>query len=100
MKQFWIVYIFLGLVIGVKAQEKSLAYFIENGLENNPLLKDYRNQQRSNLIDSLRILAGYQPQVNAVSNSNFAPTVGGWGYDGAITNGTGRNYESHHAPGN
>lgn len=88
MKQFWIVYIFLGLVIGVKAQEKSLAYFIENGLENNPLLKDYRNQQRSNLIDSLRILAGYQPQVNAVSNSNYAPTVGGWGYDGAITNGT------------
>jgi outer membrane protein TolC len=88
MKQFWIVYIFLGLVIGVEAQEKSLAYFIENGLENNPLLKDYRYQQRSNLIDSLRILAGYQPQVNAVSTSNYAPTIGGWGYDGAITNGT------------
>jgi outer membrane protein TolC len=88
MKQFWLVYIFLGLVIGVEAQEKSLAYFIENGLENNPLLKDYRYQQRSNLIDSLRILAGYQPQVNAVSTSNYAPTIGGWGYDGAITNGT------------
>ena len=88
MKNFWIFFIFLGLVNVVKAQEKSLAYFIENGLENNPLLKDYRNQQRSNLIDSLRILAGYQPQVNAVSTSNYAPTIGGWGYDGAITNGT------------
>jgi len=88
MKKFWFFFIFLVLVNIAKAQEKSLAYFIENGLENNPLLKDYRYQQRSNLIDSLRILAGYQPQVNAVSTSNYAPTIGGWGYDGAITNGT------------
>jgi outer membrane protein TolC len=88
MKKFWFFFIFLVLVNIAKAQEKSLAYFIENGLENNPLLKDYRYQQRSNLIDSIRILAGYQPQVNAVSTSNYAPTIGGWGYDGAITNGT------------
>ena len=88
MKIFCFCFIFLGFVTCAKAQEKSLAYFIENGLENNPLLKDYRNQQKANLIDSLRILAGYQPQVNAISTNNYAPTIAGWGYDGAITNGT------------
>ena len=36
----------------------------------------------------MRILAGYLPQVNAVSSNSYAPTFGGWGYDGAITNGS------------
>ena len=85
-KLFCISYTFLVFLISAKAQEKSLTYFIDKGLDNNPLLKDYRNQKRSNLIDSLRILAGYLPQVNALSINNFAPTVAGWGYDGAITN--------------
>jgi outer membrane protein TolC len=71
-----------------EAQERTLDYFINTGIEQSPLLKDLRNQQRANLIDSLKILAGYQPQVNAVSTNSFAPIVGGWGYDEAITNGT------------
>jgi outer membrane protein TolC len=71
----------------VGAQERNLEYFINTGIEQSPLLKDLRNQQRSNLIDSLRILAGYQPQVNAVSTNSYAPVIGGWGYDEAITNG-------------
>jgi len=52
------------------------------------LLKDLRNQQRVNLIDSLQMLAGYRPQVNGISSNSYAPVIGGWGYDGAITNGT------------
>lgn len=82
---FYLFFLIAGLCHG---QERSLDYYLNNGIENNPLLKDYRNQQRANLIDSLRILAGYQPQVNAVSSNNYAPSLGGWGYDGAITNGT------------
>ena len=69
-------------------QERSLDFYIQAGIENSPLLKDLKNQQRSNLIDSMRILAGYLPQVNAVSSNSYAPTLGGWGYDGAITNGS------------
>lgn len=69
-------------------QERSLDYYIQAGIENSPLLKDLKNQQRANLIDSMRILAGYLPQVNAVSSNSYAPTIGGWGYDGAITNGS------------
>ncbi len=70
------------------AQERTLDYYIAAGTQNSPLLKDLRNQKAVNLIDSLRILAGYKPQVNGISTNNYAPTYKGWGYDGAITNGT------------
>ncbi len=73
--------------VAVNAQQKDLNYYIGAGTLNSPLLKDYRNQQISNLIDSLRILAGYKPQVSGVSTNSYAPTIRGWGYDGAVTNG-------------
>jgi len=63
-------------------------YYINKGVGNSPLLKDYNNQKLSNLIDSMRLLAGYKPQVNGVGTFTYAPTIKGWGYDGAITNGT------------
>ncbi len=72
----------------LSAQEKNLAWFIGKGTQNSPLLKDLQNQQYANLIDSIRILAGYKPQVIGVSTNNYAPVIKGWGYDGAITNGT------------
>jgi hypothetical protein len=50
-------------------------------------LKDLQFQQQSNLIDSLRLRAGYGLQINGSSNS-YAPYHNGWGYDYAITNGT------------
>lgn len=70
------------------AQEKNLDWFISTGSQNSPLLKDLQNQQYANLIDSMRILAGFKPQVNGVSTNSYAPVIKGWGYDGAITNGT------------
>lgn len=75
------------ITYGLFAQQKDLDYYVEAGLRNSPLLKDYSNQQLSNLVDSIRILAGYKPQVVAVSNNSYAPSINGWGYDNAITNG-------------
>ena len=77
------------LIISVQitAQEKRLDDFIAAGISNSPLLKDYTNQKLSNLVDSMRLLAGYKPQVNAVSANSYAPTYKGWGYDIGITNG-------------
>jgi len=80
---FLIIFVFTS----VSAQEKNLDYFISSAISSSPLLKDYTSQARSNLIDSLRIRAAYKPQVNAVSNNLYAPVIGGWGYDNAITNG-------------
>ena len=73
--------------IALCGQERNLDFYIESGIQNSPLIKDYRNQKMSNLIDSIRIIAGYKPQVNGVSINNYAPTYNGWGYDGAVTNG-------------
>jgi outer membrane protein TolC len=88
MKKIQLLFIILLFHIITYSQERSLDYYIQEGTENSPLLKDLKNQQRANLIDSMRILAGYLPQVNAVSTNSYAPTIGGWGYDGAITNGS------------
>ncbi|HVM87175.1 MAG TPA: TolC family protein [Puia sp.] len=71
----------------ISAQDKSLDYYIGEALHNSPLLKDYNNQARSNLIDSLRIRASYKPQVIGNSINSYSPVINGWGYDNAITNG-------------
>lgn len=69
------------------SQTKDLRFFIKTAIENSPLLADYRLQVAMNQQDSLRILAGYRPQVSANSYNSFAPSVHGFGYDGAVTNG-------------
>ncbi len=71
----------------LSAQSKNLDYYIESGIQKSPLLNDLRNQSRSSAIDSMRIQAGYKPQVTGISNNQYAPSVKGWGYDDAITNG-------------
>ena len=68
-------------------QQKNLAYFIQQALNNSPLLKDYQNQVQINQVDSQRIRATYKPQVTGTSNNVYAPVIKGYGYDGAITNG-------------
>ncbi|WP_026769044.1 TolC family protein [Asinibacterium sp. OR53] len=71
----------------LSAQSKDLDYYIGSGIQKSPLLNDLRNQSRSTAIDSMRINAGYKPQVMGVSNNLYAPSIGEWGYDNAITNG-------------
>jgi len=69
------------------AQQKDLNHYIKEGIANSPLLKDLKNQAKSNTIDSLRIIASYKPQINAQSSNSYAPTYNDWGYESAITNG-------------
>ena len=68
------------------AQNKDIDYFINQGLQNSPLLKDYQLQIQTNAIDSQRLRVSYLPQVNAGTAAAYAPVIKGWGYDGAITN--------------
>ncbi|MDE3249592.1 MAG: TolC family protein [Bacteroidota bacterium] len=69
------------------SQVKDLSFFVSAAIGNSPLLADYRLQVATNQQDSLRIRAGYRPQVNASSLNSFAPVINGFGYDGAISNG-------------
>ena len=73
---------------GVRAQDgHDLDYYLKQAVTNSPLLKDYQNQIRANAIDSIRIRAGYKPQINAVSNNSYAPSHNSYGYDINISNG-------------
>jgi len=68
------------------AQQKNLDYFLQQGIQNSPLIKEVNNNILLNRIDSLRILASYKVQVNGISNNYYAPTGNGYGYDEIITN--------------
>ncbi len=68
------------------AQEKDLNYFLAQGLQNSPLIKEVNNNIFLNRLDSLRILASYKTQVSGISNNYYAPIVHGYGYDEIITN--------------
>lgn len=73
----------------LKAQQppRNLKYFYDEALQRSPLMKDLANQQQSIRIDSMRVKAGYKPQVTASSAGMYAPVIHGNGYDEVITNG-------------
>ena len=69
-----------------RTQKNNLDYFVKEALANSPLLKDFRNQVLSFSLDSQVIRASLRPQVNGISNNNYAPVIKGYGYDQVITN--------------
>lgn len=82
--------IFLTFIIfpsALKAQEKSLEYFLNQAKQNSPLLKDFDNQVSILKLDSAKIKAGFMPQVFGTSHFFYAPVLKGFGYDPVITNG-------------
>jgi outer membrane protein TolC len=64
-----------------------LEYYLGQALQNSPLLNDYRNQVMAGAIDSQLVKASYLPQVVGNSTNIYAPTIKGYGYDQAISNG-------------
>lgn len=80
------IILFLLLFNTGKAQQKNLDYFLQQGIQNSPLIKEVNNNILINKIDSLRLLASYKVQVNGISNNSYAPVIHGYGYDEIITN--------------
>jgi len=86
---FRLVFLFFILFkcLGTHAQNSTLSFYLQQGIHNSPLLKDYEAQIELNSIDSQRIRAQYGPQVTGSSVNSIAPVIKGYGYDRAITNG-------------
>ena len=84
-----ILIIFLSFLVPLfsLAQNKSLDYFINQSLENDPRLTDIQNLVFANRIDSELIIAANRFQVTGSGNAYYAPVIGGYGYDAAISNG-------------
>jgi outer membrane protein TolC len=66
---------------------KGLDYYLMQGLDNSPLLNDYKNQLNAAKSDSLLIRASQKPFVEARSQLQYFPVYNNFGYDEVITNG-------------
>lgn len=86
-KKSLIIFLFFVAPIFSIGQNKSLDYFINQSLENDPRLTDIQNLVLANRIDSELIIAANRFQVTGSGNAYYAPVIGGYGYDAAISNG-------------
>jgi len=84
--------LFLLIFSFTKVYNQSIDYFIEHGLQNSPLLKDFQGQINTASIDSIMIKAAHRPQIDANAQILYSPAYTNFGYDEAITNGG--NYSS------
>jgi outer membrane protein TolC len=75
------------LPVIVTSQTKSLDFYIGQGIQNSPLLKDLNNQLSTSFIDSLLIRAAKKPLVEAKSQLLYSPYYHNFGYDEVITDG-------------
>ncbi|QXV65948.1 TolC family protein [Mucilaginibacter sp. 21P] len=81
---FFLIFLFSTTCFG---QSKTLDDYLQHAIKNSPLIKDLNNQILSARLDSVRIRAGFKPQVTASSAGLYAPVIKGYGYSSAITNG-------------
>jgi outer membrane protein TolC len=86
-KKNLVVIISILITAVANSQSRNLDYYIEAGLKNSPLLKDYYNQADAALVDSLLIRATMMPQVEARSQLLYSPVYKNFGYDEVITDG-------------
>jgi len=87
IKSLLIVFLSVFFSANTYSQSRTLDYYLQQGSNNCPLLKDYANQLQSGSIDSLLAIGAYKPQVNLTSQAMYAPAGNNIGYDEAITNG-------------
>lgn len=85
-RYFIIIFCFL-FTLSSFAQNKTLDYFIDKSLTNDPRILELQNLILANKTDSALIVAGNKLQVTGNGNAYYAPVISGWGYDAAITNG-------------
>ena len=66
---------------------RALNFYLEQGLQNSPLLKETINSVVLNRLDSLINVAVNKPYVQAIGQYLYAPADANWGYDQSTTNG-------------
>lgn len=86
-KRYLVVLVITFLTEVVYNQTRDLNFYLNEGIQNSPLLKDYNNQINSALIDSLLIRSSKMPQVEARSQLLYSPYYKNFGYDEVITDG-------------
>ena len=86
-KRFFILLLFSCITLFASSQTRSLDFYLNEGMQNSPLLKDLRNQLNTASFDTLLALAARKPQVEVISQLLYSPVYGKFGYDEVITDG-------------
>ena len=86
-KRYLLIFIFTFITVIAYNQSRTLDFYLNAGVMNSPLLKDFNNQLNSALIDSFLIRSSKLPQVEAKSQLMYAPAYRNFGYDEVITDG-------------
>jgi hypothetical protein len=86
-KEFFVIFLSFIFPLFSLGQNKNMDYFINKSLENDPRITEIQNLVLANRIDSELIIAANKFQVTGNGNAYYAPVIGGYGYDAAITNG-------------
>jgi outer membrane protein TolC len=86
-KRYLVILIYSIVPVIAYNQSRTLDFYLDAGIHNSPLLKDYNNQVNSALIDSLLIRSSQMPQVEASSQLLYSPVYRNFGYDEIATNG-------------
>jgi outer membrane protein TolC len=84
-RRFYLILLFSGFSLIAYNQTRNLEFYLHQGIQNSPLLNDYRNQISSALADSLLIRAAKKPLVEAKSQLLYSPAYRNFGYDEIIT---------------
>lgn len=87
LRRFLLIFFFSVLTLIAYNQTRNLEFYLKEGIHNNPLLNDYRNQINSAIADSLIIGAAKKPFLEAKSQLLYSPSYHNFGYDEVITNG-------------
>jgi outer membrane protein TolC len=86
-KRYLVILFFTSITVIAYNQSRTLDFYLNEGIQNSPLLKDYYNQVNSALFDSLLIRSSKMPLVEAKSQLLYSPIYGNFGYDEVVTDG-------------
>lgn len=84
--RFLLIFSFFLPFISVKSQERTLNYFLQEGIKNSPLIKDLNGQINANQTDSMLIKATNLPRIDFRGYAYYAPIINHFGYSEVLTN--------------
>lgn len=87
LRRIFLAFILSGLTLIAYNQTRNLEFYLNQGIQNSPLLNEYRNKINSSVSDSLLIGAAKKPLIEAKSQLLYSPYYHNFGYDDVITDG-------------
>jgi len=87
IRRFFLAFFLSGLTLTAYNQNRNLQFYLNQGIQNSPLLHDLGNQISSATKDSLLIRAAKKPFIEGKSQLLYSPYYHNFGYDEVITDG-------------